>query len=330
MEEPELLADFKASVTSGDVPLEVHFIDLSQGTHDCRWDFGDKTKTTSIKNPVHVFTEPGTYWVVLTITGINGNIEKRTKEIIVNHPSPVARFTARPESGKTPLKVQFTDLSETSGGDITDWYWTFGDGESSEDRNPVHEYTMSGNYTVSLKVTSEFSRMNTSTKKEYISVTRGLSVSFSADKSRGEFPLTVKFTSKRPPDVEIKSYYWDFEDGTSRGANPVHTFRTPGIYNVSLTLTNIYGESYTVKETKYITVEKPGQKVSSVTDNAEEPEPAVLTSDNEIKNIDPSNNTRDNTEIFGIPGTEFFRNETNRFNSLYMEWLSLIRDIFGF
>jgi PKD repeat protein len=34
-------------------------------------------------------------------------------------------------------------------------------------------------------------------------------------------------------------YHWDFGDGnTSSLQNPVHTYQTPGIYSVSLTLTN--------------------------------------------------------------------------------------------
>jgi len=52
--------------------------------------------------------------------------------------------------GVAPFQVSFTDLSS---GQPTGWEWTFGDGGTSTQRNPVHTYTVPGTYTVSLTVT---------------------------------------------------------------------------------------------------------------------------------------------------------------------------------
>ena len=52
-------------------------------------------------------------------------------------PPPVADFTASPTSGPAPLTVQFTNLSK---GEITSYYWDFGDGATSTERDPVHTY----------------------------------------------------------------------------------------------------------------------------------------------------------------------------------------------
>jgi len=60
-----------------------------------------------------------------------------------------AAFTATPLSGPAPLEVQFSDLSS---GDITAHTWDFGDGASSTQVQPTHEYTQPGNYTVELVV----------------------------------------------------------------------------------------------------------------------------------------------------------------------------------
>ena len=326
MKEPELEADFKASVSSGEAPLLVTFTDLTYGVHDTRWDFGDNSPKIMIQNPTHNFTEPGTYWVVLTVTGINGNTDDYAKEIVVNYPSPNALFTADKESGKPPLNAQFTDLSTVSYGKITGWYWSFGDGTSSEERNPVHEYSKIGNYTVSLKVTSDFSKTNVTTINEYIQVTSGLTASFEAEKTSGEIPFITKFTSNIPADIEIKSYHWDFEDGTSVLANPVHTFRTPGIYNVSFTVTDIDGESYTVTKTGCITVEKAatigsaGTAETTITENTSKTETAELNIPTDPQNI---------TAMLDNPGTEFLKNESVRFQSFFGEWLRLIKEILG-
>ena len=60
---------------------------------------------------------------------------------------PVADFSADPTSGYLPLEVTFSDLST---GNPTSWLWEFGDGENSTAQNPVHNYTSSGSYNVTL------------------------------------------------------------------------------------------------------------------------------------------------------------------------------------
>ncbi|HET8735283.1 MAG TPA: malectin domain-containing carbohydrate-binding protein, partial [Pricia sp.] len=61
----------------------------------------------------------------------------------------------------------------------------------------------------------------------------------------GDAPLQVAFSSVGSEDDKgIVSYAWDFKDGsTSNAANPQHTFDTPGIYNVSLTISDAEGET---------------------------------------------------------------------------------------
>ncbi|NYT06029.1 MAG: PKD domain-containing protein, partial [Methanomicrobiales archaeon] len=61
-----------------------------------------------------------------------------------------ANFAVNTTAGAVPLAVQFTD---TSTGSPTGWDWDFGDRTSAADQNPVHVYTTSGTYTVSLNVT---------------------------------------------------------------------------------------------------------------------------------------------------------------------------------
>ena len=67
------------------------------------------------------------------------------------NPRPVASFTATPTSGPAPLDVAFTN---TSTGQPTAFVWSFGDGTSSTDANPVHRYTVDGTYAVSLTVSN--------------------------------------------------------------------------------------------------------------------------------------------------------------------------------
>lgn len=69
-----------------------------------------------------------------------------SNETVVRHP-PTAAFSADVTSGDAPLTVTFTDESTY----VPDaWLWDFGDGETSTEQNPVHEYAEDGTYTVTL------------------------------------------------------------------------------------------------------------------------------------------------------------------------------------
>jgi len=67
--------------------------------------------------------------------------------------APLASFVAEPRSGPVPLTVRFTD---TSRGIPAEWLWTFGDGETSDAKNPVHTYMREGSYDVGLTVRNQF------------------------------------------------------------------------------------------------------------------------------------------------------------------------------
>src|SRR6185503_10107772 len=60
-----------------------------------------------------------------------------------------AQFAPDVLAGRVPLRVSFRDLS--SGGP-TGWSWDFGDGSSSSEQNPLHEYTVEGRFDVTLTV----------------------------------------------------------------------------------------------------------------------------------------------------------------------------------
>ena len=59
----------------------------------------------------------------------------------------IADFTGSPEMDYSPLSIRFFDLSR---GSPQTWHWDFGDGTTSEEQNPIHEYTEMKNYTVTL------------------------------------------------------------------------------------------------------------------------------------------------------------------------------------
>ena len=102
----------------------------------------------------------GTYYFdgsgSVTITAATGDTLSTCADavkftLVSSETAPIADFSADRTSGTPPLTVQFSD---TSLGTVTSWLWSFGDGSTSTAQNPVHTYTVTGSYTVSLTVTN--------------------------------------------------------------------------------------------------------------------------------------------------------------------------------
>jgi|GEM_PF-2320159 len=165
---------------------------------------------------------------------------------------PVAEFSGAPTSGVEPLEVQFIDLSM---GEITSWWWNFGDGGASTEQNPSHIYEGAGYFTVSLTVSGP-GGSDTETKTNYVHVAEAAPVAaFSAIPTSGHRPLTVQFADESTG--EITSWSWDFGDGgTSTQQDPSHTYDATGYFTVSLTVSGP-GGSDTETKTNHIHVTEP-------------------------------------------------------------------------
>jgi len=256
LEEILPVADFTADPISGEHPLTVNFTDQSTGDiTSWSWDFGDGLGTSTQQNPSYTYNDPGTYTVRLTVTGPAGtDTETKTDYVVVDYIVPIANFAADPTRGPAPLTVDYT---EESTGDITSWFWNFGDGSTSTstEQNPTYIYNNAGTYTVSLTVTGP-NGTDIATKDDYIVIVIDPVANFTADPISGEHPLAVNFTDQSTGN--ITSWSWDFGDGlgTSTQQNASYTYNDPGTYTVRLTVTGPGGTD-TLTETDYITVSNP-------------------------------------------------------------------------
>jgi len=175
-------------------------------------------------------------------------------ERLISTPPPVAAFSGMPLAGPAPLEVQFTDEST---GDITEWFWDFGDGETSSEQNPTHEYNASGSYAVELEATGP-GGSDTESKPDYITVYDPPVADFSATPLVTPVGSNIAFTDESTGNVN--SWLWDFGDGnTSTDQNPVHAYTDGafvgdfGVFTVTLTVTGYGGQDQKVR-TDYITI----------------------------------------------------------------------------
>ncbi len=167
--------------------------------------------------------------------------------------APVSNFTGAPLSGCSPLIVTFQDLSS---GSPTIWNWSFGNGNTSTIQNPTATYFTPGTYTVILTTTNA-SGSNTLTRTNYVTVYDNPTVNFSANVTSGCFPLKVQFSDLSSPGVGNTNvtWEWDFGNGTtSTLQNPLATYTTAGLFNVTLKVTNDKGCTKTLSRPNYIAV----------------------------------------------------------------------------
>ena len=207
------------------------------------WNFGDGTTGTA-QNPLHIYTNIGTFFASLTVTDAVG-IALSGSVTAITVTNPIIQFTQNPTVGVSRLNVQFKSPSVDSGTNaIKSWFWNFGDGTTGTGENPAHSYTNLGTFYPVLTVTNVYGLSATSSGGP-ITVTNPI-VQFTEKPTIGVSRLNVQFSS---PSVDsatnaIKSWYWNFGDGSiGTTENPLHIYTNTGTFYPVLVITNIYGIS---------------------------------------------------------------------------------------
>jgi len=138
------------TIEVGNTPPVVHFKwnDIIRW----RWQLGDGA-TAHDKDFTHAFIEPGDYNITLTVWDDDDASSNKTEIISVrNNKPPDAVFVVKSNIADAGESIQFYDKSVDMDGNIVSWSWDFGDGETSSEQNPTHEYKKSGDYNITLTV----------------------------------------------------------------------------------------------------------------------------------------------------------------------------------
>lgn len=228
--------------------VTVFFNDTSVGTPATfEWNYGDGKTDPKVydRNTSHYYSVAGTYNVSFTVFKLCGDTQisnKTTKSITITERLK-ANFTYQPTSGTYPLKVQFTDTSSDT---PRQWAWTFYDkdgvtklNETTGIQNPSFTYPSAGTYFVDLRVISARGE-SAMTGPVPVTLYEGVNAGFTADKTKGIFPLLVTFTDTSTPAGQVTNWNWTFGDGAdvvrTQAAN--HTYTRKGNFTVSLTAGN--------------------------------------------------------------------------------------------
>jgi len=168
-----------------------------------------------------------------------------TISVSVN-PKPTVKFTADSVVGCYPMCVTFTDRSKALPDSINKWTWNFGDGDSSNARNPDHCFTKTGNFTISLKVTSDSGCVADTTLVKMITTYNHPNPAFiESPQTTDILEPNVLYTDKSTDGYGIVRWLWEFNnEGLSYDTlqnPPIITYKDTGVQCTKLIVMNIHG-----------------------------------------------------------------------------------------
>ncbi|PKP00835.1 MAG: hypothetical protein CVU11_16915, partial [Bacteroidetes bacterium HGW-Bacteroidetes-6] len=211
------------------------------------WNFGDPAaaldNTSTLQNPTHQFSASGIFTVQLLIENSQGCTDTISHDVVVT-PLPAVDFEIAQACLDT--LVEFTvNTTVTTVSEIASYLWEFGDGQTSNEQNPVHMYDVDGNYTVTLTITDTAGCVN--------SVSHDLSLSalpqslFGVSESQCNTD-PIQFTNFSTTETGyITEWQWDFGDGIDttitfpNNPNVSHVYSSEGTYTATLTVLNSNG-----------------------------------------------------------------------------------------
>jgi PKD repeat protein len=217
------------------------------------WDFGNGSKAEGAEVS-YAYPEAGNYTTTLTVRGVSGCSVSVSTPVAVK-PGVNVNFTE--SSLCIGGQTQFVDQSIVpAGADITSRQWDFGDGTFSDAVSPLHEYTTSGTYRVSLTMTNAAGCTTSRTKN--IVIRRLPRVAFSTSLAcSGE---SVSFADESSPvEGAITKWQWHFGDpdsgaeNTSAEQQATHVYQRPGTYTVKLVVFTNHGCADSLSRTVTVT-----------------------------------------------------------------------------
>lgn len=233
------------------------FKDESIGADTWNWDFGDGN-TSNAQHPVHTYSTPGNYVVTLVVTNnLTQCSYTKTQNVLIFIAS--ADFHAVDSVLCKNTTALFNSIANSTY--IDSYSWSFGDGGTGTGDSISHVYTQSGLYDVTLITTDINGCIDTLLQEDYIRVD-GPTANFGLVNPGNCSMSAVNFADSSITDGihPITTWVWSYGDGvteTLTGGPFQHTYNAPGVYSLSLTVTDSEGCTDSVTKTNELIISQP-------------------------------------------------------------------------
>jgi len=243
---------------------ESQFIDSSEvalgNIHHWTWNFGDGNgHEDSISGgvpspgPLYQYGTPGPQSVSLTVETDSGCIKTKLRTIGVYH-LPVAGFTA--DTACDNVATQFTNQSTSQSGNVNQFTYLFGDGDSAFAGNAQHDYSSSGMFNVTLMVQTNKGCRDTVTDSIRVYPAPATAFTWANNVCEGDpLPFFDQSTIAQvtPGGDQIVSWLWEFNNSIL-DSNQNTSYQTANAQDIFVRLTtwSNYGCSFIVDNTASI------------------------------------------------------------------------------
>jgi PKD repeat protein len=244
-----------------------------EGIDTYEWELGDGTTATG-PNIEHVYEQPGTYTVELTVTDQEGNVDTDMITVTVGDTTAPIADAGEELAVEEDSPMSLDGSNSTDNAAIVSYVWAFGDGVSGTGPMPTHAYEQPGEYTATLTVTDQAGNTDTDTVKVIVRditpPTADASSNLGNGTIRTDENTTIEFDAGGSRDnVAIANYTWVFLNEsagtqsrtqrslagqalapatthrqvarTVQGATANQTYREDGTYGVLLNVTDTSG-----------------------------------------------------------------------------------------
>ncbi|MEO6904017.1 MAG: PKD domain-containing protein [Bacteroidia bacterium] len=217
-----------AYFSSYDSLNDIYFSNHSTGNiSDYLWDFGDGTVST-LKNPgIHTYPKGGSYNVCLTVSNPRTSCSASYCNI-VKASSCYANISYTADS--VGNGVSFKAIIN---GNVSNYLWDFGDGTTSTESNPYHDYNDNNGSVVRLSIGSNIDHLCSDTITKFVSYNNLLAITYKQD------PISYGLTFTPTVKGDAYKYSWTFGDGVnSTETIPYHQYNKAGLSKVCLVVTS--------------------------------------------------------------------------------------------
>ncbi|MET7001268.1 PKD domain-containing protein [Chitinophaga defluvii] len=230
-------------------PVNLKFTNTSTGYDKVLWDLGDGSSSTDV-DASHNYIRPGTYNVVLEVTGLGG-CKSTSQPTAITIKGPDGRITAGPATGCVPMAGVLQSQGVT---DAVKYIWDFGDGEPFETTStpiaPAHTYTKPGIFYPRL-ILEDADGCRVAALGDDKIIADKVTAAFTVDASQACDGGVVNFkdNSKSLTQDQLglpMTYAWDFgipgrNDDVSTSPNPSFTYDEVNTFQAKLITTSSYG-----------------------------------------------------------------------------------------
>ena len=198
------------------------------------WDMGDGTILYGEK-VTHQYMDDGVYTVSLTVRDDDNATSSTTKNLLIKNQPPNANFTYEPAFPSTYTMIYFNSTSYDKDGNIVNYTWSFGDGDTAYGENVTHLYTDDGVYIVNLTVVDDDDAVASIEKTVFVNNQPPVA-NFTFEPNAPVANDTIYFNSTSTDiDGRIVNWTWRFGDGgTAYGEKVTHIYLDNKPYNVTL------------------------------------------------------------------------------------------------